>query len=109
MTLKDCVFDDIDNVFLNADEFAEDCALQIGGKEIQAKIVRDDDALLERTDAAAQGTHLGESLIFIKASLLSGRPAVGARLTLNGDSSWFVRSCLSNMGMYEIRIGKNKT
>ena len=108
MSLRDQIFDDIDGVFLNADDFAEEAIVNIGGKDYQVMVVQDDDTLLERTDAAAQGTYLGEKLIFIKAADIPGRPAVGARITLNGES-YFVTNCVNNFGMYEIRMGANRT
>ena len=103
MSFKDMVAADIDRVFLNTDVFAEE--LELNG--IALKCVIDDDRLLERTDASL-GVYLGERLVFVKASDLPGKPAVGARVTMNGRA-WFVSSVTENVGMFEIRLGANKT
>ena len=104
MSLQDQIFADIDAVFLNTDEFATEH--EING--IMLKCVVNDDLLLERSDAAAQGVYLGEKLIFLNASLLPGKPAIGSRMTVDGKP-YFVRNLVENMGMYEIRLGANKT
>ena len=104
MSLKDQIAADIDAIFLNTDDFADKVTLN----GITLKCVIDDDRLLNRTDLQAKGVYLGERLIFVKASDLPGKPAVGARIELNGKP-WFVSNVTENMGMYEIRIGANKT
>jgi hypothetical protein len=104
MTLKDQIFADIDSVFLNVAEFGEE--VTING--IALICVSDDDVLLERADAAAQGTYRGERLIFVKAADLPGRPSVESRVTFRGEP-YFVHECRENMGMYEIRMGANRT
>lgn len=104
MSLKDQFFADIDAVFLNNDEFAT--MHNINGKVMPCVV--DDDLLLERSDAAAQGVFLGEKLIRIKASLLPGKPAATMPIKLDGVT-WRVLTVVENFGMYEIRLGANKT
>jgi len=104
MNLKDQLFTDIDDVFLCTDEFAEE--VTING--ITLKCVPDDDVLTENSNAAARGTFQGERLIFVKASDLPGRPAVDSRVTYQGEP-YFVKNCIENFGMFEIRIGANRT
>jgi len=104
MSLKELIFNDIDSVFLNLDDFAEEH--EVNG--ITLLCIVDDDRLIERTDAAAQGTYLGEKLLFLKASDLPGKPSVGFRMTLDGEL-YYVRACAENMGMYEIRLGTTRT
>lgn len=104
MALKDDILSDIDSVFLNTDDFAGEH--EING--ISVICVVDDDRLLERTDKAIQGTYLGEKLLFVKASDLPGRPAIDSRLTLDGKP-WYVRTCIENMGMLEIRLEASKS
>lgn len=104
MSLKDQFFSDIDAVFVNTDEFAT--THDINGKQLPCVV--DDDLLLERSDAAAQGVYLGEKLIRVKASLLPGRPAIGGLFKLDGKS-WYVRNVAENIGMYEIRLGASIT
>ena len=103
MTFKELAASDIDAVFLNSDEFANTVIFN----GIELKCVIDDDRLLERNDTAP-GVYLGERLIFTKSSDLPGKPAVGSRATIDGRA-WFVTSVTDNAGMYEIRLGANKT
>jgi hypothetical protein len=48
----------------------------------------------------------GERLIFIKEKDLRRLPQPGEQVTL-GDKQWYVRHAISNMGVYEIRIGRS--
>jgi len=104
MTFKDQIAVDIDNVFLNLSEFADDHV--INGIEVKAVI--DSDILEERSNAAARGTYLGLKRVFVNESLFPARFAVGARINLDGKS-YFVRDCSEEMGMYVITIEANKT
>jgi len=104
MSLKDQIADDIENVFLNTDEFATTHVIN----GITMPCVVNDDLLLERSDAAAQGVYLGEKLIFINASLLPGKPAIGGRFTFDGKP-YTVINVVENMGMFELRLKANKT
>jgi len=108
MSLKDLIYSDIDNVFLNEDEFAFEVTIRMGEEDITLTCVPDDDLLTERKDKAANGTLYGDRLIFLKISDLPGRPNVGSRLTYQGKP-YFVMDCVDNFGMYEVRIGANKT
>ena len=108
MTFKDQAFKDIDGVFLNTDEFAFDVKIDVNGQLIDLKCVPDDDRLVDRTDMATVGTALGERLIFVKASDLPFKPMPGARVEYDGKD-WFVKSVTDNYGMFEIRLGKEKT
>lgn len=104
MSLKEIMAEDVRNVFFSQDDFGETHTIN----NITCSCVLDDDRLIERTDAAAIGTHLGERLLFVASSLLPGKPAVGNPLTLDGKK-WIVRGVADNAGVYEIRLGANKT
>jgi len=104
MSFKDQAYADIDNVFLNTDEFAYD--VTING--IELKCVPDDDVLSERTDERAVGTYRGEHLLFVKAADLPGKPSVESRIVFQGEP-YFLLGCREDMGMYELRIGSNRT
>ncbi len=104
MSFRDQIFADIGSVFINTTDFAT--THDING--IMVPCVVDDDLLLERSDTAAQGVYLGEKLIRLKASLLPGKPVISARMTFDGKP-WFVRNVAESMGLYEIRLGANKT
>ena len=101
--LKNQIAADIDSVFLNDAEFAVEVTLN----DITLKCVPDDDRLIELS-GQAPGVYLGEHLIFVKASDLPGKPAIGMRADLDGKT-WFVTRVLDEMGMFGIFLGANKT
>jgi hypothetical protein len=103
MEFKDAVAADIDNVFFETSEFAENAI--IDGKSVP--IILDDDALQGKSDVYAMGLAEGERLIFIKEKDLHRLPQPGEQMTI-GDKQWYVRHSLSNIGVYEIRIGRNR-
>ena len=96
---------DIDNVFLNTDEFGEE--VTING--IAMACVAYDDGLQESGgDFVTKGVYRGEKTIQVKASLLPGKPSVNSRVTYQGEP-YFLISCEDEMGMYVMRIGANRT
>ena len=103
MSFKDFAAADIDNVFFQTDEFAE-CVI-IDGREVP--IITDNDALNGKSEVYTAGLSEGEQLIFIKQKDLLRRPMEGEQMTINGKQ-WYVRHSLLNMGVYEIRIGRNQ-
>jgi hypothetical protein len=103
MDFKDAVAADIDNVFFETKEFAENAT--IDGKSVP--IILDDDALQGKSDVYAMGLAEGERLIFIKEKDLHRLPQPGEQMTIE-DKQWYVRHSLSNMGVYEIRIGRDR-
>jgi hypothetical protein len=103
MDFKDAVAADVDNVFFNTEEFAENAI--IGGKNVP--VLFDDDALQGKSDVYAMGLAEGERLIFIKEKDLRRLPQPGEQMTI-GDKQWYVRHTVSNAGVYEIRIGHER-
>jgi hypothetical protein len=103
MDFRDAVSADVDNVFFNTEEFAENA--MIGGKSVP--IILDDDALQGKSDVYAMGLAEGERLIFIKEKDLRRLPQPGEQMTI-GDKQWYVRHVVSNTGIFELRIGRNK-
>lgn len=103
MTLKDNIAADIDAVFFNLDDFAD--TYNVDGREIP--VAQDDDRILEKTDISALGTSLGEGLIFIKVADMTRPPTGGDQISIN-DKKWYVRNIVNNMGVYEIRIGREQ-
>ena len=101
MSLKDVIADDIDSVFFNTGEFAE--TVVIDGREIP--IIRDADTLSGKSEVYALGLMEGEELIFAKEKDFSSRPQPGDQLTMDGKQ-WYIRHCVSNMGIYELRIAR---
>ena len=103
MDFKELVTADIDNVFFKIDEFAEEAV--IDGKPIP--FILDNDALNDKSDVYAMGLAEGEQLIFIKEKDLHRLPQPGEQMTIKGKQ-WYVRHAISNMGVYEIRIGRER-
>jgi hypothetical protein len=103
MDFKDAVAADIDNVFFDTKEFAENAI--IGGKSVP--VIFDDDALQGKSDVYAMGLAEGERLIFIKEKDLRRLPQPGEQMTI-GDKQWYVRHAVSNAGVFELRIGRER-
>jgi hypothetical protein len=103
MGFKEALADDIDNVFFETKEFAEEAI--IDGRSVP--IILDDDALLGKSDVYAMGLAEGERLIFIKAKDMHRLPQPGEQMTI-GDEQWYVRHAVSNAGVFELRIGRER-
>jgi hypothetical protein len=103
MNFKDVVAADTDNVFFQTYELAEEVI--IDGKPVP--IITDNDELNGKSDVYAMGLADGEQLIFIKEKDLLRLPQPDEQITIKGKQ-WYVRHSLSNMGVYEIRIGRNQ-
>ena len=108
MSLKDQIAEDISGVFLVTDDFATEHTIKFGDKEFVAKCVIDEDTLQEKVDAAAQGVYIGEKLVYIASTHFDGKPAIGSRMVIDGQT-WWVRNVIDSIGMYEIRLGVNRT
>lgn len=102
MSLKDLIASDLNSVFFLIDDLAG--MYNVDGREIP--VVQDDNRILEKTDISALGTSLGEGLIFIKAADMPRLPLGGDRIKINGKE-WYVRNAVDNLGVYEIRIGRD--
>jgi hypothetical protein len=103
MDFKDAVAADIDNVFFGTNEFAEN--IMIDGKSVP--VILDDDALQGKSEIYAMGLAEGERLIFIKEKDLHRLPQPGEQMTI-GDKQWYVRHAVSDMGVFSIRIGRER-
>jgi len=103
MSFKDTVATDIDDVFFNTDEFAENAI--IDGKTIP--IITDDDALEGMSDVYAHGLSEGERFIFIREKDMHRLPNPGDQMTIDGKH-WYVRHAVINMGVFALRIGRRQ-
>jgi hypothetical protein len=101
MDFKDALAADIDNVFFDSNEFAENVI--IDGKSVP--IILDDDALQGMSEIYAQGLAKGEQFIFVKEKDMFRLPQAGEELTKDGKQ-WYIRHAVSEMGVYGIRIGR---
>ena len=103
MDFKDAVAADIDNVFFETKEFAENVI--IDGNSVP--VILDNDALQGMSDLYAQGLAEGELFIFIKEKDMHRLPQPGDQLTKDGRE-WYVRHAVSDMGVYGLRIGRER-
>jgi len=103
MSLREQIAADRDAVFFKTDEFAE--LAVVDGKEV--KIIIDTDALNGKSDVYAKGLSEGEILIFIMQEEMSREPNINDQMSIKGKR-WYVRHCLPEFGVYEIRLGRTK-
>ena len=103
MDFKDASVFDINNVFFNDTEFAENVI--INGKSVP--IILDDDALQGLSEIYAMGLADGEKFIFIKEKDMNRLPQPGEQLTKDGKE-WYIRHVVSNMGVFAVRIGRER-
>lgn len=102
MKFKDTVAADIDNVFLNVDEFAED--VNIDGNSV--KIVMDSDLLKElKLSNNGEGLASSELLFHVKKDNLGFVPFVGQDITFNGKLYYIKSIPADDEGLYTITIG----
>lgn len=90
--------------FINIDEFGENH--NIDGANMP--IVIDNDLLKERQVKSAEGTYLGDLLFYVKKSDFGEEPAVSQHIKFDGVLK-FINECQSEMDMYIITIGENKS
>lgn len=99
----DGVMADIDNVFLNQDEFAE--VHNINGKDIVCVMsVYKTQSKSAKASSNFDGLHGNQATINLKKSDLSTVPAQGQNIHVDGKL-YKVTACRDNMGMLTIMIG----
>lgn len=91
-TFKDFYKQDIQRVFMNEDEFAEE--VQINGEKMT--IVRHSDALNENNSAKQLVSC--DVIFYIKASYFGGIPQPGREMEFNGQR-YSIESAVPTMGM----------
>lgn len=106
MTFKELVNSDIDNVFLNVDEFSE--IHIVNGKSMPVMV--DNNELIEREKRAKEnmdGIYTRQNLIYVSAADFGPLPKQGTVLTLD-NLTYRVVEAVSEEGIYAITIGANK-
>ena len=108
LSFKDCIAADIQNVFLNQEEFAG--VHTVDGKSM--RVILDDDGLQQR-DAARGGVHTdglykSRRLIYLSKKDYGGRPVPGKALNLDGRV-WYVASADEDAGLLTIELEANRT
>ena len=103
MDFKDAVAADVDNVFFETSEFAENVIFD--GKSVP--IILDNDALQGMSELYAKGLAEGEQFIFVKEKDMFRLPQEGEQLKKDGKN-WYIRHAVSEMGVFGIRIGRTQ-
>jgi hypothetical protein len=107
-TFKELSQRDIDNVFFNTTEFADEYT--IDGKKMPAMI--DDCEQLERSNSSAEshtdGVFLRTTLLYVKAADFGELPAIGRILILNGKK-YTVIDTADEYGVYTITLEANRS
>ena len=104
---KDIIRADLDNVFMNTDEFAG--VHTVNGKKMPITV--DNNELIERAKKAKSnmdGIYTKTTLIFVKAKDFGPLPAVGAVVTLDGKT-YKVTDAMNEDGLYSIHLEANRS
>ena len=109
---KDQVAKDIQGVFINPLEFAEQHQIGVVGlfDPIPVDAVVDQDVIEERKGRTsteyAEGVYSSQIMVFVKAADLPNQPVRGQLFRLDGER-YLVDNVASNMGVLEITIEAN--
>ena len=99
MSLKDDLYNDIDVIFLDFDEFAQ--MHNIDGQNIL--VVVDNDKLAQRGDYS--GLTLGQIMYFAKVNDLKNKPKIQMKQVFD-SRSMYIAECIENFGMYQITLSQ---
>lgn len=100
---KDLLQDDINNVFLNQNEFAE--MHTVDGRQLL--VVVDNDRLMQRSKKEFDGVSVGEILYYVQIKDLLERPEQGSLQVFDGRPM-YVFDCREDGGIYEIILQQNR-
>lgn len=106
MTFKELIDSDIENTFMNTDEFSE--MHVVNEKDMPVTI--DNNELIERKKKANEsmdGIYANQKLLYVAASDFGPLPKQGSILILDGRT-YRVDEAVSESGIYSITIGVNK-
>lgn len=104
---KDLLRADIDNVFMNTDEFAAEHT--VNGKKMPVSV--DNNELIDRAKKAKSnmdGLYVKSTLIYVKAKDFGPLPQVGAALTLDGKT-YRVTDATNEDGLFSIHLEANRS
>lgn len=107
MTFKEIIRADIDNVFINPDEFAADHT--VNGKKMP--VIIDNNELIERAKSIKSnmdGIYVKTTLIYVKAKDFGSLPQVGSALNLDGKI-FKVTDASNEDGLYSIHLEANRS
>lgn len=107
MTFKECVRQDVTDVFLNLDEFGVEHS--INGKTMTAIV--DNNELIEREKKAKSdmdGVNVKTTLIYVRARDYGALPPVGYVVRMDGKS-YLVTDATNEDGVYSIHLEMNRS
>lgn len=103
MGFKESILDDIDKVFFNTAEFAEECSWN----KRSIKAIIDDDVMIRKYssefDALPQGSHM----VFAAANQFESVPVINEVICFNGDF-YTVNEIKTEMGMLTIFLSNGR-
>lgn len=112
---KDQVASDIDNIFINTDEFSDMHVIVTGNRTLNIPCQIDSNEMIDREkryqykrSLYADGVYLKELLIYVKAKDFGPLPAVGRILHLDGKQ-YIISDAVDEVGIYTISLEANKT
>ncbi|MBS4931219.1 MAG: hypothetical protein KH020_07805 [Clostridiales bacterium] len=106
LTFKEIVRTDIQNMFLNPEEFAEEHV--VNGKKM--KILIDNNEMIEREKrekSYIRGIYKKQFLIYVAAKDYGPLPGLGTIVDLDGNK-FLVSDAINEMGVYSINLEANK-
>lgn len=106
-TFKEQMRADINNIFMNIDEFAVEHT--VNGKSMP--IIIDNNELIERAKSIKShmnGIYTKSTLIYVKAKDLGKLPAVGSLITIDGKP-YIVTDATNEDGLYSIHLEANRS
>lgn len=106
-SFKDVLKDDVNNTFMNLDEFADTHI--VDGKEIP--VIIDENEVIEREKrmkSNMDGVYVKQKLIYVKADDFGALPAIGRAIMLDGKR-YLVIDAVDEQGVYSITMEGNRT
>ena len=106
LTFKEIVRTDIQNMFLNPEEFAEEHV--VNGKKM--KILIDNNEMIEREKrekSYIRGIYKKQFLIYVAAKDYGPLPGLGTSVNLD-NNIFLVSDAVNEMGVYSISLEANK-
>lgn len=106
-SFKDVLKDDVNNTFMNLDEFADTHI--VDGKEIP--VIIDENEIIEREKkmkSNMDGVYVKQKLIYVKADDFGALPAIGRAIMLDGKR-YIVIDAIDEQGVYSITMESNRT
>jgi hypothetical protein len=106
-SFKDVLKDDVNNTFMNLDEFTDTHI--VDGKEIP--VIIDENEIIEREKkmkSNMDGVYVKQKLIYVKADDFGALPAIGRAIMLDGKR-YIVIDAVDEQGVYSITMESNRT